>query len=481
MDLAPVQILLSVLLGAELLAAQEVVVELTPAQATAAGIEFQREQNGGRVTMVRWVPGELEIEIPLAEPVEQCVVGLAGDGKELVILAGGVAASLDLYIVPDDGDFFRYPTEGGRRLPRRFNGGQGSWPVLEGRHLVFFAYDLGGNLEFRVVDFAGVLLGSRQRLSLGVDEWRIESDPDVGEVRVDFGIEIPPLTFNHPLAPRLETSRGLVDFKRVRVGRRGRQLLGLSNTGRRPLHLRIEVPEPFELSGEAAKTLAPGETHRVTLEFAPDRGGDFEQRMQIFSSGLFPEHLVVLRGVGVEVEEEIVARAPPPPPPVPALGVGKVMLYPLGGGRVLVLGQVERPFPDAVVLRAENGQEHAVGLDGEGRFHIEMEAAPGTPIQGFVELLDGRRSAGAYLAQVPAMLEVVDGSAAVRCLPGQAFLLVAFHEETPLRSWRAKADEDGRCLVSLDILGEMGEEEISLAVVVVGEDGLRVSPRVQVR
>ena len=152
------------------MSAQEAVAELTPAEAVAAGIEFQREENTGRVTLIRWSSGELEIDIPLAEPVEQCVVGLTEEGKELVILAGGVAASLDLYIVPDDGEFFRYSTEGGRRLPRRVNGGQGSWPMVEGRQLVFFAYELGGNLEFRVVDFDGVLLGSRQRLSLEVDE-----------------------------------------------------------------------------------------------------------------------------------------------------------------------------------------------------------------------------------------------------------------------------------------------------------------------
>ena len=139
-----------------------------------------------------------------ASPVRDCAVG-GTSGGDLIVLAGGGREQLDVYLVQSDGHYRRYPTEGGRRMPRSFNDGQGSWPTVEGRHLVLMVFSREATPRFRALDFQARVQASRQ-LPPAVEGFQVRSDADLGLVEIRFGNAAPRLSFRHPLAPRLELS-----------------------------------------------------------------------------------------------------------------------------------------------------------------------------------------------------------------------------------------------------------------------------------
>ena len=461
------------------------VSELDAAGMLANKIKLQRQED--RVVVVEW--GELKIA--LNESTTDCAVGLTASGKELFILAGGVGTSLDLYFVQKDGERYWYPTGGGRRLPRKFNGNTGSWPAVEGRHLVLFAFEKDAGLEFRALNFAGRLLTSR-RLPLKIDGWKVLSDPDAGAVRVQFGEGIEPIAFRHPLGPRLEFSPpGPLEFGKVQVGSHGRRVLYMSNTGQRPVRLKAQEPERgFTVMGKVPKELAPGARHKLLIDFAPGESGSFVERLKIFASGPVPEHLVVLRGEGLERPDAAVAgaaaagkgaveKSPREEPPPDAPRVAEAHFYPRGDDRVLVLGRVETPTSTRVALKI-GAVRKVAAVDTTGRFHATVEAKPGTKI--VVAALDprDRRSPSVDLGVVPPMLAVDKTHVQIRCLPGEKFWLTVSADDSVVRTFVATADASGRGRVPLRTLGTEDGPELQLRVAVREDRQRRVSRTVRV-
>lgn len=220
----------------------------------AAGVKFVRRNAAGPISLVRW--GKLEI--PLRPPVQDCAVG-GTSGGDLIVLVGGVREQLDVYLVQSGGEYRRYSTEGGRRMPRRFNGGHGSWPVVESRHLVLLVISRDAIPRFRALDFRARVQASRQ-LPAAVEGFVVRSDADRGEVEIEFGAAAPRLGFRHPLAPHLELSRGLLQFGVIDLGSASGQLLQLRNSGTGALKVRIEnSPEGFALVGASVFELSPGQ------------------------------------------------------------------------------------------------------------------------------------------------------------------------------------------------------------------------------
>ena len=105
----------------------------------------------GLVSQLSWTPpgSEEPIVVTLLRPAETCVAAVTADGNGLVVLAGGVRDSLDLWLVDRrEPRPHVLPTSGGRRLPESFNSGLGSWPLVEGPDLVLFAFVKEGRTEF---------------------------------------------------------------------------------------------------------------------------------------------------------------------------------------------------------------------------------------------------------------------------------------------------------------------------------------------
>jgi hypothetical protein len=474
-----------VLVGAVQSQAPVAVVELDAKAMADKGVVLQRDGGSGKEKMVVMV-GWGEIKIPLEKPVTECAIGLVRGGKELVVLAGGVRSSLDLYLVQDDGSFQRYATDGGRRLPRKFNDGAGSWPIVEGRHLLLFGYEKGAGIEFRALDFDGRVLLER-RVKASVEGFSVKSDPDRGEVRVEFGSGPKPSTIRHPLAPRLELSRwGLIDFLEVEVGSSSRQFLEVSNRGKRTLRLKIELSKRgFELKGRLPEKLAPGKTHRLRIEFVPDRSGAFDVGLKFIANGVVAEHTVRLRGQGVAVKPptRVVGKPKKPPEsPLRAPVVTAAEFHPRGGGRTLVLGLIGSPPPERVVVRTSRGDERTVEVDGHGRFHASLVATAGSAIRICAVSRAGRRSTFTEFGAVPKMLTVDATSATVHCLPVETFLLTVRSKGEVLKHWRGKADAWGRRRVPLSILGKRskGGPQLTLEVTVIDEEEARSSRRVRI-
>ena len=275
-------------------------------------ITFERQD--GEVVQVRWG----KHQIPLKPAAANLACGLSRDGEQMVLLANGVRASLDIYVVGRKaGNFYRFQTGGGRRLRRDFNDGQGSWPWVEGSHLILFGYEKDAKLEFRAVSRSGQVHAKRH-LDLALEGWQIESDPDRGYVRVRFAGVTEPLEFHHPLSPRLELVNGLLEFGTVQLGSSTRQLLRLHNSGKRTLTLRLGlVSAQFELGATEARErrLAPGERSIIAVIFKPKIVGVHEARMKLSASGSIRELLVVLRGEAQAASKVVPATAFKPTTP----------------------------------------------------------------------------------------------------------------------------------------------------------------------
>ncbi len=457
------------------------VVELDAAAREKAGIEMQRDAKQKKVVVVTWG----EVRIPLARPVSACAAALVGKGEELVVLAGGVRSSLDLYLVQKDGEFERYDTDGGRRLVRSFNDGAGSWPAVEGRHLLLFAYEKGVGIEFRAMDFRGQVFIART-LPSNVSGWQVDSDPDGGEVRVTFGASAKALTFRHPLAPRLELRSGLLQFGKVDVGKRSRQMLELMNRGKRSLRLRITAPSTgFEIVTKPPEILAAGKSVRLRIDFVPTRAGAYTVPLKIFATGVVPEHIVRLRGEGVALgapPKMIQPTAKPVGKPITPV-IQSVEFYPRGDGAVLVLGRLRIPSTSAAVLRDSGGGETRVRVDAQGQFEARVVA------QGAAQLCavtaTKQRSVFVTLGTLPRMLTIEGKAAHIRCLPTEEFVLTARTDGDVLRRWRGTTDSKGYRRLPLSILGKptRGTDEVpplTLEVTIVVDGEVRSSVRVRV-
>ena len=82
----------------------------------------------GQIRQLLWTPpggdGESTREVTLVRPVQDCVAAVTADGSGLIVLAGGITESLDLYLVDrDQPGFYVLETFGGRRLDV-------SWPPV---------------------------------------------------------------------------------------------------------------------------------------------------------------------------------------------------------------------------------------------------------------------------------------------------------------------------------------------------------------
>ena len=77
-------------------------------------VEIVRGQRPLKVVKIVWCG----IDIPITDPVQDCELATIADGSGLIILAGGIHESLDLYLVDRDSrEMHRFQTKGGRRLP----------------------------------------------------------------------------------------------------------------------------------------------------------------------------------------------------------------------------------------------------------------------------------------------------------------------------------------------------------------------------
>jgi hypothetical protein len=437
----------------------------------------------------------------------------------MVLLANGVRDSLDLYVVGKKaGDFYRFQTGGGRRLRRDFNGGQGSWPWVEGPHLILFGYEKDGKLEFRAVSRSGQVHANRQ-LDLALEGWQIESDPDRGYVRVRFAGVVEPLEFHHPLSPRLELVNGLLEFGSVQLGSSTRQLLRLHNSGKRTLTLCLGLAsEQFELGATEARErrLAPGERSIIAVIFKPKMAGVHEARMKLSASGSIRELLVVLRGEAQAAGKVVPATAFKPTTPsahdpagptrekamllVPSLRQHR--LHPLGGGEVLVLGRIviETGETGPRQLSLRNAMTHAevsTQADSAGRFHARLRVKDFVRIE--IAAADGkRRSHWIELGEVQPQLEIAGNGKdlIVRCLPDQQFLLLAVPPQSSagdgqktqgsariFGSWRGRAGSTGLMRYLLSSLGTRDDGTAPMALVLVTEvDGeKRTSARLRVQ
>jgi len=408
--------------------------------------EHQVKEGKEKVVQVRWG----KHQIPMVGEPTNLACGLSRDGNQMVMLANGVRDSLDIYVVGKKaGDFYRFQTDGGRQLRRDFNDGQGSWPWVEGSHLILFGYEKDGKLEFRAVSRSGQVHANR-RLDLALEGWQVESDPDRGYVRVRFAGVTEPLEFHHPLSPRLELVNGLLEFGTVQLGSSTRQLLRLHNSGKRPLTLRLGLlSEQFEVGANEARErrLAPGEHSRIAVIFKPKTAGAHEARMKLAASGSIRELLVVLRGEAQAASKVAPATTSKPTTPQPhdptaptrekavldVPFVAEYRLHPLGSGEVLVLGRIgmgtkgedEKTGPCHLSLRnALTHVEVSTQADAGGRFHARLRVKDFVRIE--IAAADGKlRSGWTPLGEVQPQLEIAGKDLIVRCLPNQQFLLLA--------------------------------------------------------
>ena len=478
-----------------------------------------------RITQVRL--GDLEV--PLKDPVASCEAAQSADGKLAVLLAGGVRTSLDVYLVDrESGAFYVFRTFGGRRLPATFdgNGGQGSWPSLEGKALVLLCYEKDARVQLRAIDFEGRIHASRE---LPLSTQRFHAASDEYQVRVSFPDE-PPLLFPHPLAPRLELQSGMVAFGPVVLGERAERRLVLHNTGRRLLALRLELaPGAFALPAGGTWTVPPSGRTEVPLEFRPLEVGDQHVRLTIVPRTREPQGAVVLlSGSGIDAAEAARVEAAaaigalpqlrpagggPPPARVPAVAVApavpaavppaappappalnapdpqQVWTERLGAARVAVRGQLsdeERRrlagLPLTVEIAVGDAPAVRVPVGDDGRFLCELAAERGERVR--LTLVSGeQRSSAAVLGPLLPCLEQDGGELVVRAAPEQAFLLLAVavaadSEEAgvepriarTLGAWRGRAaGASGEARVPLAFLGS-GSAPVHL-IAVVESDG----------
>ena len=303
----------------------------------AEGLEAVTREGVAGVTAVRWRRADGVVDtIPLAAPRERIALGRAGAGV-LVVLAGGVRDSLDVYLARANGEIRRLATDGGRRLPASFAGGAGSWPVAVGAEVFVLAYQKDERCELRAIGFGEQMFASRS-LQTATTGFEVQFDPATGRIVVALtgapGVE--PVRFLHPDAPRLHVEAGLLEFGTVIVGARGRGVVRITNPGNAALSVGLTlVGSDFALEGPARLDVVAGARTELAVTFTPPRAGVYQGMLHVGVGELGEPVQLVLRGVAV---------VPPPAPPPPPADAPEVGPAPTPAGE-----PVEKPVGDAVV------------------------------------------------------------------------------------------------------------------------------------
>jgi hypothetical protein len=420
------------------------------------------------------------VEVPLVHPVRERDIeaGLLPEAGILVLLAGGVrpSESLDIYLAGADGRMHVFETRGGARLPARFNEGLGSWPIAEGEHMILLAYQREGRIEFRATDLLGQLFAMR---SYGPKEpvvtgMRAEADPLTNEVRVFFTGDPPPLLFPHPLAPRVELSPALVDFRVVGTGGSAGRELELHNVGSRPLLAELELEDgPFQVEGATVVELSPAARATIALRFRPVQAGPQQVRLYVHSNAANPRVAVTLRGEGAAAaarsESAVIQERPPEPkaqppaspspPPAPRL-LGTA-IETAGKGRVRVAGVLLAPAAVAQLrVRASNGRVALAHVDASGAFQVELQAGPGEVLHAMAIGPGGKQSPERLLGRVLPALTIPDGRLEVLGPPYGSFVLLSVvpapdgdSAELVLDAWEGVLGPDGKGRIDAGSLG----------------------------
>ncbi len=369
-----------------------------------------RIERSGQIVQLRIAPlGPIDspmIEVPVVTPHQDWRFAATRDRRFLVGLAGGIRNDLELYLIDRQrARWLRFPTSGGRLLPDRFADGSGSWPQLQGAQVVLFAFARHERIELRVLDFEGRVLAAPPPLpeTLGGIDYRFV--PESFEIELGFRGAGAPLRVPHPLAPWLEIVESAVEFGDLLLAQPATRPLTVRNRGRSELRLGWDAPgAPFEVVGEPELTLAPDETRRLEVRFAPSEPGPAQALLRLTTNGPLRRTSVLLRGRAVV--------APPAPQAAPE---------PERGGEP----------------QTEPGPQHVPPA--------EPRVAVGRPVQPPAP------------APEPPLRRAAD-EILVRCAPAQEFLLTALSGDGAgrmLAVWRGRTDSGGEWRTSLaSIAGE---------------------------
>ncbi len=458
----------------------------------------------GQIRQLLWTPpggdGESTREVTLVRPVQDCVAAVTADGTGLIVLAGGITESLDLYLVDrDQPGFYVLETFGGRRLPSSFNGGLGSWPLVEGPHVVLLAFEKERRLEFRALDFQGRIHSSRT-LPLEINGFTAAADLDSSELRVRFLPTEEELVFHHPLAPRLMLGQGVVEFGTLPVGGEVFREAELRNGGERDLRLGLSIEgDSFRIDGERDLLVEPGRVARVRVGFRPQAGGNYEGRLVVRANSSNPDAEITLRGAALD---PVRATDVPPPPqpvrqvtetpdrgvpdvnPVPARPqVGALEIRAVAQDRVQVSGFL-RSHPDGGDLEVEleaGARRARAPIGPEGGFSVSVEAFPGERLRLSTVSGSGVRSPTVELGQVLPFLRRVGEELEIRTGPSRSFLLTAVvldedgqRIQRMFAAWNGRSDAEGIARVDLERIGPR-RAPVYVLVFVEDENGRRRS------
>lgn len=458
------------------------------------------EQHGFRASRSAGKVVELVIgagsRLPLQRPVSDWQIAEL-PGQVYVILAGGIRESLDLYLYEGKtGSVEVIGTDGGRLLPAEFGEDQGSWPLFEGRALVFFPYERDDKLHFTVVNFQGQVL-ARRILPLAVDAYRVEIDSRSYQVRVSFDMLGEALTFMHPAAPRLVLDAGTLRFS----GPERRSVL-LRNQGRRPLHVELTLEgQGYRIVGPHSAVIPASSTREITVEMS--RLADDRASLVISSAvpgaqavvGLYHSNALATASDSVPVVAE--PEAPPiadaqtvsdgvvtdasdvpsaEPPfadhtsevmPLPILGAEECAgfeLRRLDGDRVEVSGRPllasgHADVPDLLVRNHRSGEVCQGVLGKDGSFRITIAASDGDDLECGYANPEGEVSYRALAPILPA-LSYENGALFAQGRAGTEIMLLEVITrgamDLPsrvLRCWRLVTDGRGRVRIPFSSLG----------------------------
>lgn len=304
----------------------------------AQGLEAVTREGVAGVTAVRWRRGDGVVDtIPLTPARERIALGRAGAGV-LVVLAGGVRDSLDVYLARASGEIRRFSTDGGRRLPGSFAAGVGSWPVAVGADVFVLAYQKDERCELRALGFGEQMFASRS-LPVATTGFEVQFESATSQIVVTLtgaaGVE--PIRFLHPDAPRLHVDGGLLEFGTVTVGARGREVVRVTNPGSAALVIGLTLEGAgFALEGPPRLDLAAGAHTVLAVSFTPPSAGAYQGALHLGVGELGEPLQVVLRGVAVEA-------TPEPAPPAAVAAPPKVESAPARASLT------EKPVGDTVV------------------------------------------------------------------------------------------------------------------------------------
>ena len=372
-----------------------------------------------------------------AAPESEWSFAEAAGGRRLVVLGGGIQTSLDVWVIDRvTGASVHLPTQGGRRMPSRFNGGAGPWPLLEGGELILLAFERNGATQFRALDGSGAELAAIE-LAGEVAAFHVTPQAAEHRVRVRFTGSAEVVEFHHPRAPRLEVDVAAVDFGESPLGAPRERSVTLRNAGRSRLEVRLELAggSPFT-AAEERLAIDPGAAAPLAVRFVPVALGAAEQRLTLHAEGAVPRVVVLLQGRGVDA-----ATTSPDVPFAPA--------------------------PPAT------GRSEAAR--GEPRRRAEPAATAGGAAS--------QRAPAQVLAPLPALplLTADDSEVVVQAEPGEDVLLLVVAQDgfgrpaRVLRCWRGRTRWDGTLRVPRREFGE-GDAELDLFALV-DRDGVRMSAR----